>query len=166
MHGTEGGKFLPLLYIDDNANDRALVKEAILLTDTHFAFYEAEGLESAVPYFQSDSESNQRSRPAIILLDYALRGQTGVDFLYWLRLVKKITSIPVVVFSGTAEKRIIAECYSTGANHFLSKPKDLARLKVIVSTLHQSIVDFPRPGLIRLLQEYHPDPRENPMKGS
>lgn len=158
MHGSEGDKYLPLLYIEDNATERALVKKAILLTGTHFAFYEADSMESAIPYFQFHSEKHPR--PALILLDYELGDHTGVDFLHWLRLMKKISSIPVIMFSGTAGKRNIAECYSTGANHFISKPKDFERLKVIVRMLHQSIADFPRPGLIRLLQEYQSDPRE------
>jgi CheY-like chemotaxis protein len=109
------------------------------------------------------SEAKQCPRPALILLDYDLRGHTGVNFLYWLRLIKKISSIRVVMFSGTARKLNIAECYSTGANRFISKPRVLARLKIIVRTLHLSLVSLHRPGPIQLLEEYRPDPRESPM---
>ena len=160
MYQLENNKWLPLLYIGGSADDRALFKEAISLSGTHFAFYEADAIESAIAYFQIDNEGKQGPRPALVLLDYHPGIQPGIHFLYWLRLVKKIVSIPVIVFSGTEENLKIAECYSTGANYFITKPSDLPRLQIIVRTLHQSIADFPRPGLVRLLLEYRRDPRE------
>jgi DNA-binding response OmpR family regulator len=159
VQSNEDNKCLPLLHIDDSDNDRALVQQAIFLTGTHFTFFEAEDLESAMPYFQSDSGVKLHPRPALVLLDYDLGDHTGADFLYWLRLVKKASAIPVVMFSGSAGLHAFAECYSMGADHFISKPGDLARLKTIVRTLYRSIVSN-RPGLICRLQEYHPDPRE------
>jgi CheY-like chemotaxis protein len=106
--------------------------------------------------------SSGLAAPDLILLDYYLGNHTGADLLYWLRLMKKIGSIPVVMFSGAAGQPHIAEFYANGANYFLSKPKNLERLKIIVRTLHQSLVSLHQPGPIQLLQEYRPDPREHP----
>ena len=166
MHSNSDNGNLPLLYIDDSVNDRLLVREAILLTKTPFAFYQADGMESAILYFQShghDGEPKSFPRPALVLLDYDLGNHSGADFLYWLRLIKSITSIPVVMFSGSPGPPHVAECYANGANCFLSKPKDLTRLKIIVHTLHLSLVSQRRPEPIQLLEEYQADPRENPM---
>ena len=163
MHLNEANGTVPLLHIDDSADDRFFVREAISLTKTPFELYEADGMESAVPYFQShqrNGESAQFPRPALVLLDYDLGNHTGVNFLYWLRLIQKINSIPVIMFSGSAVESQIAECYATGANHCLSKAKDLERLKVIVQALHVGLVLPHRPGPLQLLQEYQPDPRE------
>jgi len=163
VHSSSGDGKLPLLHIDDSVDNRLLVREAIFLSNTPFAFYQAGGMESAIPYFQSHGHDGGFPRPALVLLDYDLGNHTGADLLYWLRLMKKISSIPVVMFSGSVEKSHIAECYATGANHFLNKPKDFARLKIIVHTLHLSLVSLHQPGPIQLLQEYQPDPREPPM---
>jgi len=152
---------LPLLHIDDDANDRMLVREAISLTKTGLVFYEAADIDSAMPYFQFEKdgqEGNEFPRPALVLLDYDLGQQTGADFLYWLRLMKKLVSIPVVVFSGSVGQRNVAECYEQGANYFLSKTGDLPSLQRIVRSLHVSIV-YKIPGLIRRLPEYVADPR-------
>jgi CheY-like chemotaxis protein len=160
-NGADGA--VPLLYIDDSVNDRLLVREAILLTKTPFAFYQADGLEAAMPYFQSHGhggEPKQPLRPALVLLDYDLGNHTGADLLYWLRQTKRITSIPVAMFSGSPGQPHVAECYATGANYFLSKPKDLTRLKIIVHTLHLSLVSVDQPGPIQLLEEYQPDPKD------
>jgi chemotaxis family two-component system response regulator Rcp1 len=169
MHSNEAAGALPLLHIDDSANDRMLVREAIFLSNTPFTFHQAQGMESAIPYFQSHGqkgESTQFPRPALVLLDYDLGDHTGTDLLYWLRLIRNVSSIPVIMFCGSVAQSQIAECYASGANHYLSKPKDLERLKIIVHTLHLSLVSLHRPGPIPLLQEYHGDPRERLLRGS
>src|SRR5579859_1964754 len=102
---------LSLLHVDDNANERFLVKRAISITNTPFAFYEAAGLESARAYFQLGRREHEKfPRPAMVLLDYEMGDQTGDDFLHWLRVVKKVTSIPVVLFSGSVGNRHVASC--------------------------------------------------------
>lgn len=152
---------LPLLHIDDNVDDRFLVKEAIALTKTRFKLYEADSFEAAMPYFKSrQADLKTHPCPALVLLDYDLGQFTGADFLVWLRSVKKITSIPVVIFSGSVGEPCITECYANGANHFLAKPNELDRLKIIVHSLYLSFGVLNQPGPIALLQEYHPYHRE------
>lgn len=156
------GESLTLLHIDDSADDRLFVREAISLTKTPFTLYEADGLEAAAPYFQfhkHDGEPKQYPRPSLELLDYNLGDHTGCDFLFWLRVTQKLTSVPVVVFSGSVGHPYVEECYANGANHFLSKPNDLTRLKVIVRSLYLSFPILNRPGPIIMLPEYQPDPR-------
>ena len=147
----------PLLHIDDSANDRLFVREAIALTKTPFTVYQADGLETAVPYFRF--RQDDEFSPALVLLDFNLGKDTGVDFLRWLRIDKKMTTLPVVVLSGSAEQQDIEDCYAGGANHFLNKPNDLTRLKVIVQSLHLSFAVLNQPGPLFLLPEYRPDPR-------
>jgi CheY-like chemotaxis protein len=159
VSSSSGNGKMPLLHIDDCADDRVLVKEAIRLTKTPFSYHEADGLESAMAYFLIRGKGELEQRPALVLLDYQLsRNTTGVDFLFWLRVRKKITSLPVLVFSGSAGHPHIAECYAAGADHYLSKPIDFTRLKRIVRTLHIELVSG-LPGPIPLLKEYQPDPR-------
>jgi len=153
---------LPLLHIDDSADDRCLVKEAIALTKTLFTYHEADGLESAMSYFQLHGQHGElEQHPAMVLLDYELGSNaTGVDFLYWLRVRKKIKSLPVVMFSGSPGRGHIAECYDAGVDHYLTKPNDFERLKRIVRILHTSVVcNIPDP--IRLLNEYQANPAGN-----
>jgi DNA-binding response OmpR family regulator len=93
------------------------------------------------------------------LLDFNLGKNTGIDFLHWLRFEKKMTAVDVVVFSGSTKEQDIEDCYVNGANHFLSKPTDLGRLKVIVRSLYLSFAELKRPGPLALLPEYRADPR-------
>jgi DNA-binding response OmpR family regulator len=94
------------------------------------------------------------------LLDYQLGKHIGTDFLYWLRVMKSMTAIPVVMFSGSTDSEHVAECYEAGANLFLNKPTGLERLKPIVQALHTS-VRCQVPSVIFRLKEYQPDYRGN-----
>ena len=51
VRSNSGDGNWPLLHIDDSANDRLLVKEAILLSKIPISYYGADSLESAVEYF-------------------------------------------------------------------------------------------------------------------
>jgi CheY-like chemotaxis protein len=63
------------------------------------------------------------------------------------------------MFSGSCEHGEAAECYAKGANHFVSKPSNLERLKEILGTLYLSVLHN-TPDLIIQLREYLPDPRD------
>ncbi len=149
------------MHIDDSQNERQLVKQAVFLTQTPFEVFEADSLESAIPFFQIHwhDEENLYVRPAAVLLDYDLGNETGADFLYWVRKKKGITSIPIIMFTGSVGNPYAEECYASGANYFLRKPESLSRLKVIVRTLHSELVSPHPHSLLSLLQEFIPDPR-------
>jgi CheY-like chemotaxis protein len=157
------GAALPLLHIDDSGEDRLLVEQAIFLTNAQFEFHGAASFEDALSYFQSHEDDGGQQEfpcPALVLLDYDLGKSKGTDFLYWLRVMKKLSSIPVVMFSGSAGRSQIAECYAAGVNYFLSKPTDLLQLKIIVRTLRFSLRSAQGLNGIVFLKEYQPDPRE------
>jgi len=159
VHSVKSLGKLTLLHIDDSVEERILVKWAIALTNTQFQYDEADGLESAMAYFQFQNGTPQRV-PALVLLDYDMGNYTGVDFLYWLRFLKKITSLPVVMFSGSEGRRHVAECYAAGANYFLINPQELDALKTVVQSLHSTLLFPNEPSPILLLKEYRPVPIE------
>jgi CheY-like chemotaxis protein len=164
MQTNESNGGLPLLQIDDSAKERTLVRRAIEVTKVPFVFYEAECFETATPYFemhQDQFDAKRYPQPALVLLDYDMGRQTGVDFLIWLRGMKRIDFITVAMFTGSLWKHHVAECYANGANYFISKPKNNDRFKEIVRALYQSLVSN-RVDPITSLEEFQPDPREYP----
>jgi CheY-like chemotaxis protein len=157
VHSKKSVGKLTLLHIDDSAGDRTLVRDAIALTNTPFHYEQADSLASAIAYFEFRNRKTRRL-PALVLLDYDMGNHTGVDFLHWLRFVKKMTSLPVVMLSGSEGDRHVAECYAAGANYFLSKPRKFEHLKLIVQSLHTTIFFTNEPSPILLLNEYRSAP--------
>jgi hypothetical protein len=64
---------------------------------------------------------------------------------------------------GSDGKRPVASCYATGANYFISRPKDSERLNKIVTALYESLCSQCQ-GPILHLDEYRPDPGKQPTK--
>ena len=62
--------------------------------------------------------------PDLIVTDFKMRGQTGVEFLRWLRAEKRYAEIPVVMFSGTASPQDKAAALENGALAFFAKSGD------------------------------------------
>jgi CheY-like chemotaxis protein len=154
---------LPLLHIDDSPDDRSLIEQAIRSTNTPFEFHGVDGLDAATDFFAFLTQMDRppgHPRPALVLLDYDLGAQCGTDFLYWLRTQHRNTAIPVVMYSGSAGHRHIADCYAQGADHFLRKAQSFSRIKAVVRTLHFCFC-FPTPSfqLLARLPESEADPR-------
>ena len=143
-----------LLQIDDNPDDRLFLKEAIALTSTPFEYHEADSMESAVAYFELHPESGPR--PDLVVLDDRLGRYTGLEFLYWLRVLKKETSILTAILSGASGGQMAEKFYAAGADYFLAKPASLERLKTVIRTLHIALISKRYPGRIALLKEYQP----------
>jgi DNA-binding NarL/FixJ family response regulator len=66
--------------------------------------------------------------PELVLLDLAMPRMGGFDFLSWMRQQRELSSIPVVVLTGSALLADAKRAYQLGANSFLTKPADLAEL--------------------------------------
>lgn len=162
---------LPLLHIESNPEDRDALQEAVRCCKAHFRVYPAEDLESAAPYFffpSSREHPSPRPRPGLILLDYNVGLHTGADFLYWLRVQNRTTSIPVVMYTNSATPHQVAECYANGASHFLRKPTDCHHIRMIVRVLDLGMSSrIPHLEWLAKLPEYEaavlqPQPLESP----
>lgn len=71
-----------------------------------------------------------RGDPALILLDIAMPGGTGLHALRKLRSNDKTARIPVFAISGLQDPVIHGELYKLGVDVFLPKPVDLEALNL------------------------------------
>ena len=67
--------------------------------------------------------------PAIVLLDLNLPGTDGRTVLRLLKQDPKLRTIPVIVFTSSANARDVSGCYHSGANSYLIKPLEYAALE-------------------------------------
>lgn len=61
--------------------------------------------------------------PSLILMDYMMPGKDGGQVTKELKMDKKYSFIPIVMFSATQQIEKIA--FQVGANDFIAKPFDL-----------------------------------------
>ena len=74
-------------------------------------------------------------RPSMIMLDLNLPGTDGREVLRRVKQDDHLRTIPVVVFTTSNNPKDINDCYQYGANSYIVKPINFARLKSNFQTL-------------------------------
>lgn len=74
--------------------------------------------------------------PSLIILDINLpEAEDGIKLLDKISKIEKLKNIPLFVFTGNADKDIIASCYVRGANGYFLKPTENIQLQKVVKIL-------------------------------
>jgi len=71
--------------------------------------------------------------PDIVFLDLNMPVLSGWDCLKKIRATLEWKKIPIVIYSTSSRQDTINECYGLGANMYIVKPNDSARLKQAIS---------------------------------
>ena len=119
-----------ILVVDDNKNVLTALR---LLLKTYFK--EVYTLSSPNQLITTLRDSN----PDIILLDmnFSAGINTGNEGLFWLKEIKKIDSeLPVILFTAYADIELAVKALKLGANDFVVKPWDNAKLLVTLQTAY------------------------------
>lgn len=104
---------LTVLIVDDSPPMRAIL-EAILTADGHAAVL-AEGMSAALTVLEVQ-------RPDVILTDYNMPGESGVDLVRWIRSQAAFDETPVIVVSSEQSLERRSRMAQAGANGWIAKP--------------------------------------------
>ena len=110
-----------ILVVDDEEDVRKIMKR-FLLSIGHDAIMAANG-EEALEKVQED--------PTIVLLDYVMPGENGIEVL---KKIKEISpSTDVIMVTGVGGHDIGVESFKQGAFDFVTKPIDLTHLEFLLA---------------------------------
>jgi CheY-like chemotaxis protein len=105
-----------ILMVEDDPDDRYLTQQT--LQDI--------GVSVPIKFLtQSDEVFSflaAHEPPAIILIDYNISPDNGVDVLRSLKSDARYRHIPMIILSESASPAYVTECYRHGANTFVVKP--------------------------------------------
>lgn len=79
------------------------------------------------------ADRTQFPRPTLIVLDLALPGMSGIDFLAWARHETNIPPIAVLTYSKLEQNRVLAEKF--GVKGYFVKSPDLKETAAMLETL-------------------------------
>ncbi|MET0553089.1 MAG: sigma-54 dependent transcriptional regulator [Vicinamibacteria bacterium] len=113
-----------LLLVDDDPSSRFALREYFELRG--FEVAEADSLRAALASFQA-------SRPDAAILDHSLPDGTALDLLPRLRALDP--SVPLIVLTGHGSIDLAVQAVKEGAEHFFTKPVELATLAVVIERL-------------------------------
>jgi CheY-like chemotaxis protein len=103
---------------DDQSLTHAIMKECDISIPIRFISH-SEGI------FQVLKEAT----PALIIMDFNLHAETGLEVLRKIRSHQAFQHIPVVLLGDSYSASFIAECYRQGANSYIVKPTTLETTK-------------------------------------
>jgi DNA-binding NarL/FixJ family response regulator len=108
--------------VDDSAPVRDRLREIVALGEPVEVVGEADVVVGAIRGITA-------TRPAFVVLDYQLRGGTGLDVL---RGLPDLPGMVVIVLTNHASAQLKAACLAAGARHFLDKSSEFGRLCTII----------------------------------
>ena len=107
-----------ILLVEDNPDDEALTIDALRTAGITAEIEVARDGAQAMDFL---SRSDRRV-PDVVLLDLKLPRIPGLEVLRRMRELGPTKSIPVVIFTSSAESSDIASAYAGGANSYVRKP--------------------------------------------
>jgi len=129
-----------VLHVEDDDNDRLLVKIACRNTKLPIRLTGVPDGEQAIAYLKGDAAYGDRDRypfPSLILLDLKLPRKSGFEVLEWIRRQDQLRHLPVVIFSSSGLESDEKRAFKNGANSYSVKPIALDPLVEMVKQIHR-----------------------------
>jgi CheY-like chemotaxis protein len=128
---------LPVLVVEDSNEDFTAVSRAFRKHALPNPLLHCADGDQALEYLlgRGKHPAWPPALPAIILLDLNMPGTDGRDVLKVLKQDARLRAIPVIIFSTSANRRDIQDCYHLGANSYITKPIAYAVLEQKVRLL-------------------------------
>lgn len=121
-----------ILIVDDDADDREIIKDAFVKTNDLHDYVFLENGDSLLIHLE---ENKNNGLPALILMDLNMPGKDGRDILKQIKTSEDFLHIPIIVFTTSASNRDKGIVYELGANCFLTKPDTFDKLMDIAKSI-------------------------------
>jgi CheY-like chemotaxis protein len=119
----EGLSRRQILFVEDDPSQAKLMMRAFEQAGATRIFHANSG-EQVLAYISGTGQYADRSRfplPALVILDLKLPDLSGLQLINAMRGRVETKRIPVVVFSGSADDKMVAAAYDAGANSYIPK---------------------------------------------
>jgi two-component system, OmpR family, phosphate regulon response regulator PhoB len=120
-------KKITLLVVEDEIDIRHMIRFSFPAAE--FELIDAESVKQAI---QALSETT----PDLILLDWMLPDQSGIEFIQWIKKQAAFKNLPIIMLTAKAEEENKIKGLTVGADDYVVKPfspKELiARIKTVL----------------------------------
>lgn len=110
-----------ILYIEDNADNRLLVRRILMASDYGFVVEEAsngrEGIEKALA-----------NPPDLILMDMSMPEMDGLTATHRLREIPTLSATPIIALTANAMQGDKERTLNAGCDGYIGKPIDVDKL--------------------------------------
>jgi len=110
-----------VLYIEDNRDNRMLVRRILMASDYDFQVQEADNARTGI-------EMAQQSPPDLILMDMSMPEMDGLTATRMLRGIDNLRDIPIVALTANAMEGDSEKSLEAGCTGYIRKPVDVDKL--------------------------------------
>lgn len=114
-----------ILYVDDNLGDVELVHEALDASGLPCELHVADSGDAAWSFLNREGDYSDKPYPDIILLDWNMPKQNGLEVLKRIKADSRFSRIPSIIFTSSERPKDVNDAYQYGANCYVAKPVDL-----------------------------------------
>ena len=124
-----------ILLVEDSDADAEMTTRAIRKGNVVNRLVRVRDGVEALDFVFREGAYSQRSggNPRLILLDLKMPRLGGIDVLRRLKADQTTKTIPVVVFTSSAEEKDVVESYQLGVNSYLVKPVDMTAFTSVIT---------------------------------
>jgi two-component system, response regulator len=124
-----------ILLVEDSDADAEMTSRAIRKGNVVNHLVRVRDGVEALDYVFREGIYKQRNggNPKLILLDLKMPRLGGIDVLRRLKAEESSKTIPIVVFTSSAEERDVVESYKLGVNSYLVKPVDMKSFSDVIT---------------------------------
>lgn len=109
-----------ILLVDDDVEDREIIKDALGDLGYHSIFHFEENGENALSFLETAYDSG--TLPSMVILDLNMPRMNGTQTLRQLKTDERFRDIPVIIYSTSLNNIERDECLSLGAHSYVIKP--------------------------------------------
>ena len=146
------GQDADILLVEDNPGDVRLLEETFQDGSISNTLHVVTDGDEALDFVYQREEYAGAPRPDLVLLDWNLPTTSGEEVLEAMKGDSSLSTIPVIVLTGSEAEQDIIESYNNQANAYVTKPVESDAFIDVVRSLERfwlSVVHLPS----------HPDER-------
>lgn len=134
VSGSSDGS-VEILLVEDNPADARLAQDTIEQSERKANITHAEDGEIALSVLRKEGEHSDAPTPDLILLDLRMPNKDGTQVLAEMSQDASLSSIPVMLLTGTQAEASLLESYAIPANRYVRKPLQLDQFERVLSQL-------------------------------
>jgi CheY-like chemotaxis protein len=119
---------LSVYLADDDPDDRFLFEEALLEVRNDVKITMLDNGEQLMKCL----DGNITNMPNLIFLDLNMPLKNGIECLEEIKKDNNLKNIPVIILSTSNQKETINQVYIKGASHYMCKPDNFGKLKLLL----------------------------------
>lgn len=125
-----------VFWVEDNEHDVELMRTAFVIAGVDADFVVAEQAHAAFRYVDGLTPYKGTPRPPdLIILDLRLPAISGESVLAELRKHRSFSTVPIVIFTSSADPRELQRCRDHGATECITKPPSFGGYAEVVTLL-------------------------------